>query len=71
MIMHKVAEIGIDPSKCAMIGDRLYTDIEMANQSGVRGILVLSGEATSADADTATQTPDLIVGSVAELLPEV
>lgn len=71
MIEHKMAEIGVDPKCCAMIGDRLYTDIEMANQSGVRGILVLSGEATAEDADSATQTPDLIVGSVAELLPEV
>ncbi len=71
MIMHKIEEIGIRPEKCAMIGDRLYTDIEMANRSGVKGILVLSGEATISDVECSKQTPDLVVGSVAELLPGV
>ena len=71
MIMHKIEEIGLLPEKCAMIGDRLYTDIEMANRSGVKGILVLSGEATISDVESSKQTPDLVVGSVAELLPGV
>ena len=71
MIMHKIEEIGLLPEKCAMIGDRLYTDIEMANRSGVRGVLVLSGEATISDVESSKQTPDLVVDSVAELLPEV
>lgn len=31
-------------SELAMVGDRLYTDIKMANQAGITGILVLSGE---------------------------
>ena len=51
-----------------MVGDRLYTDIEMAERSGVHGILVLSGEATMSDASVATQHPSLIVDSVASLL---
>ena len=55
-----------------MVGDRLYTDIAMANRAGCVGILVLSGEATVNDvaalADDAEQMPDLVVGSVAELM---
>ena len=66
-----MATVSLLPEKCAMIGDRLYTDIEMANRSGVKGILVLSGEATISDVESSKQTPDLVVGSVAELLPGV
>jgi len=32
-----------DPSKMIMIGDRLDTDILMANQAGVDGCLVFTG----------------------------
>ena len=67
MILHKVDEIGLRPEQCAMIGDRLYTDMEMAQRAGVKGILVLSGEATMEDLDAAPQTPSLVVGSVDEL----
>lgn len=68
MILHKIVELGLRPDNCAMVGDRLYTDIEMAERSGVHGILVLSGEATMSDASQATQKPSLIVDSVASLL---
>ena len=68
MILHKIVELGLRPDNCAMVGDRLYTDIEMAERSGVHGILVLSGEATMSDASDATQKPSLIVDSVASLL---
>jgi NagD protein len=50
-----------------MVGDRLYTDMEMAQRAGVHGILVLSGEAALEDAEDAPQNPSLIVGSVADL----
>ena len=68
MILHKIVELGLRPDNCAMVGDRLYTDIEMAERSGVHGILVLSGEATMSDVSQATQEPSLIVDSVASLL---
>ena len=68
MILHKIVELGLRPDNCAMVGDRLYPDIEMAERSGVHGILVLSGEATMSDVSQATQKPSLIVDSVASLL---
>ena len=72
MIMHKIEELGLDPEKCAMVGDRLYTDIAMANRAGCVGVLVLSGEATLEDVaeldEGAEQMPPIIVNSVAELL---
>ena len=72
MILHKIEELGLSPERCAMIGDRLYTDIAMANRAGCVGVLVLSGEATMEDValleETAEQFPTLIVESVANLL---
>ena len=67
MILHKIEELGLQPSECAMVGDRLYTDMEMAARAGVVGVLVLSGEATLDDLEAAPQTPDVIVDSVANL----
>ena len=67
MILHKVEGLGLRPEQCAMIGDRLYTDIEMAERAGVHGILVLSGEAAAGDLEQAPQSPSLVVSSVDEL----
>ena len=72
MILHKIRDLGLDASRCAMVGDRLYTDMAMATRAGVKGVLVLSGEATNEDVDAlsegAEQIPNLIVDSVDRLL---
>ncbi len=68
MILHKIEELGLAPSRCAMVGDRLYTDMEMAARAGCIGVLVLSGEATLNDLDTAPQNPQVVVNSIDELL---
>ena len=67
MILHKVEELGLRPDECAMVGDRLYTDMEMADRAGVHGVLVLSGEATREDLEVAPQNPSLVVDSAAQL----
>ena len=72
MILHKIEALGLKPEECAMVGDRLYTDIAMANRANCMGILVLSGEATEADVaalpEGAEQQPSLIAPSVDALL---
>jgi HAD superfamily hydrolase (TIGR01450 family) len=72
MILHKIEALGLNPARCAMVGDRLYTDMAMASRAGVVGVLVLSGEATQADVEAlpeaAEQRPTIIVNSVDELL---
>ena len=72
MILHRIKSLGLQPSQCAMVGDRLYTDMAMATRAGVHGILVLSGEATTADvaelSGGAEQVPALTVDSVDALL---
>ena len=72
MILHKIEALGLDPARCAMVGDRLYTDLAMATRAGCVGVLVLSGEATMEDvaqlSEGAEQQPTVIVKSVDELL---
>jgi len=72
MILHKIEALGLNPERCAMVGDRLYTDMAMATRAGVVGVLVLSGEATKADVNAlpmgAEQRPIIIVNSVDDLL---
>lgn len=72
MILHKIEALGLQPEECAMVGDRLYTDIAMANRAKCMGILVLSGEASEEDVaaldEGAEQYPSLVVPSVNALL---
>ena len=67
------ARYGVKPEQVAMVGDRIYTDIEMAHNAGAFGVLVLSGETTLQIADEAPRQPDLIADSIkvlGELLRE-
>ena len=68
MIMHKIEELGLDPAECAMVGDRLYTDMEMALQAGCVSVLVLSGEATMSDLQNSGKEVSVVVDSVDSLL---
>tara|TARA_B100000945_G_C20404527_1_gene609266 strand:+ start:1225 stop:2019 length:795 start_codon:yes stop_codon:yes gene_type:complete len=68
MLNHKIKELGLEANQVAMIGDRLYTDMEMANRVGCLSVLVLSGEATKEDVEIAPQKIDVMVDSVASLI---
>jgi HAD superfamily hydrolase (TIGR01450 family) len=61
-----LARHGLQPAEVAMVGDRIYTDILMAQRAGAFGVLVLSGEATADDAARAERAPDLVVADLAE-----
>lgn len=58
-------KLGADPQHTAMVGDRLYTDMAMAQEADITSVLVLSGEAKREDIEGLG--PDYIFGSVAEL----
>ena len=68
MIIHKIEELGLDPAECAMVGDRLYTDMEMAIQAGDVYLFVLSGEATMSDLQESGKEVSVVVDSVDSLL---
>lgn len=55
------------PQQMMMVGDRIYTDIKMAQGAGVPAVLVLSGETTEAQAAGMTQQPDLTVADIGVL----
>ena len=57
----------LQPEEIAMVGDRIYTDMEMARRAGAFGVLVLSGETTIEVAKAAPHQPNLILPSVKEL----
>jgi NagD protein len=57
---------GLEPKSMAMVGDRIYTDIEMAQRTGVLGVLVLSGEATMDDVAAQLSRPDLVLSNIEE-----
>jgi HAD superfamily hydrolase (TIGR01450 family) len=56
---------GLRPDEAAMVGDRIYTDMEMAHRVGCLAVLVLSGETTADIA--ATSNADLVVRDIGEL----
>ena len=73
MLSGILARHGLRPEQIAMVGDRIYTDVEMARNAGALGVLVLSGETTLDVAEAAEHRPDLIaehIGTLGELLRE-
>ncbi|MBI3947325.1 MAG: HAD-IIA family hydrolase [Armatimonadetes bacterium] len=62
--------LGLPPERVAMVGDRLYTDIRMAVENRMTGILVLTGETTRADLASSPVQPHRVVESLADLLGE-
>ncbi len=67
MLQMIVEKTGIKPEQIAMVGDRLYTDMEFAKRSGIFSILVLSGESSLEDVNKVEQKPDLILQNIGEL----
>ena len=67
MVRMGLQKIGAAPETTAMVGDRLYTDMQMAYDSGITSILVLSGESTPEDVARAERKPDFVFRSVREL----
>jgi len=63
-ILHKYS---LEPHQLAMIGDRLYTDMELARRADAVGVLVLTGETTAAEAQKHIPQPDVIVADLHQL----
>ncbi len=62
-----IQKYGLQPNEIAMVGDRIYTDIQMAKNAGALGILVLSGEATPTDVANSTVKPDIVAQNLSQL----
>jgi NagD protein len=57
----------LQPDELAMVGDRIYTDMAMAEKAGAFGVLVLSGEAALKDVETSRINIPLVVKNISEL----
>ena len=60
---------GLSAGQMAMVGDRLYTDIETGLKSGMLSILVLSGETTPQMLAEYPNKPDMVFDRLADMIP--
>ncbi len=68
MVSHILGRHGASPAEAVMIGDRLYTDMELARRLGCDSILVLSGEAKAEDLKDLSWEPSLVVENLGAIL---
>jgi len=61
------ARLGRAPEAIAFVGDRLYTDVRMANAHGFQAVLTLTGETRVEDLGTSHDVPDLVVDDLGVL----
>jgi arabinose operon protein AraL len=68
MLREALDLIGLEASECAMVGDRPETDMQMAHDAGLTGVLVLTGVTGPDDLATLPVQPDCILRSVQALV---
>jgi HAD superfamily hydrolase (TIGR01450 family) len=63
--------VDVDLADCAMVGDRLGTDVGVAHAAGLASVLVLTGDSSVEDVrqTPAAERPTHVAASIAELLP--
>ena len=59
--------LDVAPARCLLIGDRLDTDIAMANNAGISSALVLTGATSTEEAERSDIIPTYILKSLAEI----
>jgi len=63
-----IKKISLPVNECILIGDRLETDILMANQNGISSALVLSGVTKEEQLHNSKIKPNYILNSIADLI---
>jgi HAD superfamily hydrolase (TIGR01450 family) len=61
--------LGVPASETLLVGDRLATDIRMANEAGMASALVLTGASGPEEALASRDRPDYVIQHLGELLP--
>ena len=62
--------LGVPASAAALVGDRLATDMVMAESTGMSGVLVLTGATSPADLERSSVRPSYVIESLHQLLPD-
>jgi len=68
MIVPTLKKYNFTYKDCVIIGDRLYTDIKMANDLGMLSVLVLSGETKREKVEFESKKPKIIIQNIGELI---
>ena len=63
-----IRHTGFKEEEIAVVGDRIYTDIALANDSKATSIMVLTGETQKKDLKDYDYAPDMIAGSLEDLM---
>ena len=66
MLLELEERLGLKKDEVAMVGDRAYTDVEMARRAGALPVLVLSGETTREMLPEVSRPGDLVVADLGE-----
>ncbi len=61
-------KFGVKSNEILLVGDRLETDIKMANKYNMHSALVLSGVTNKIDLKTSKTNPDIVADSIADLI---
>lgn len=61
--------LGVPVRETLLVGDRLATDIRMANEAGMASALVLTGAASLEETLASRDRPDYVIRHLGELLP--
>jgi arabinose operon protein AraL len=59
--------LDVPAAHCLMVGDRLETDIRMANRAGMTSVLVLTGVTTRETLARSSIQPDHVLASIADI----
>ncbi|WP_258617824.1 HAD-IIA family hydrolase [Vibrio alginolyticus] len=63
-----IDEYNINRSDIIMVGDRLYTDIAMANNAGIDSILVLSGDTTRDEVENEPNSASYVLKDISRII---
>ncbi|MCR5156358.1 MAG: HAD-IIA family hydrolase [Butyrivibrio sp.] len=58
---------GVEKSRIAFVGDRIYTDVATGVNNGAKGVLVLTGETKLSEVPDSKVQPDVIFDSIKEM----
>jgi HAD superfamily hydrolase (TIGR01458 family) len=65
--LHAIEMLGVEPERVAMVGDDVESDVLAAQRLGLVGVLVRTGRLRPEDLDAASDRPDHVIDSMAEL----
>jgi uncharacterized cofD-like protein len=62
-------QLNLKPSEAGVVGDRIYSEIKIANKLGMASIRMLKGRFSSIKPRTDLEEPDFEIKNIAELVP--